>query len=126
MLVRDSLASPAAVRGYRIIITMPEKMSQEKQVVLEALGHQVALLIPHIHGGLIDPPKILFLDVAPRPADQQGRVYVSIVAIGLLWVASRGSGKPMYSGSFKSSLLLVPTSIMTGRHTFGSMPAQAV
>lgn len=27
-----------AVKGYRIIITMPEKMSQEKQVVLESLG----------------------------------------------------------------------------------------
>lgn len=27
-----------AVKGYRIIITMPEKMSREKQVVLEALG----------------------------------------------------------------------------------------
>src|SRR6188474_419618 len=32
------LAMAAAVRGYRVIITMPEKMSQEKQVVLEALG----------------------------------------------------------------------------------------
>ena len=31
------LALAAAVRGYRVIITMPEKMSQEKQVVLEAL-----------------------------------------------------------------------------------------
>src|SRR5512139_367216 len=32
------IAMAAAVRGYRVIITMPEKMSQEKQVVLEALG----------------------------------------------------------------------------------------
>ena len=31
----------AAVRGYRVIITMPEKMSQEKQVVLEALGAEI-------------------------------------------------------------------------------------
>jgi cystathionine beta-synthase len=29
------------VRGYRVIITMPEKMSQEKQVVLEALGAEI-------------------------------------------------------------------------------------
>ncbi len=35
------LALAAAVRGYRIIITMPEKMSQEKQVVLEALGAEI-------------------------------------------------------------------------------------
>lgn len=32
------LALVGAVKGYRVIITMPEKMSQEKQVMLEALG----------------------------------------------------------------------------------------
>ena len=32
------LAMVAAVRGYPLHITMPEKMSQEKQVVMEALG----------------------------------------------------------------------------------------
>lgn len=32
------IALVAAVKGYKVIITMPEKMSQEKQVVLEALG----------------------------------------------------------------------------------------
>jgi len=31
----------AAVKGYRMIITMPEKMSQEKQVVMEALGAEI-------------------------------------------------------------------------------------
>ena len=35
------LALAAAVRGYRMIITMPEKMSHEKQVVLEALGAEI-------------------------------------------------------------------------------------
>jgi cystathionine beta-synthase len=35
------LAMAAAARGYRVIITMPEKMSQEKQVVLEALGAEI-------------------------------------------------------------------------------------
>ena len=35
------LALAAAVRGYRLIITTPEKMSQEKQVVLEALGAEI-------------------------------------------------------------------------------------
>jgi cystathionine beta-synthase len=35
------MALAAAVRGYRMIITMPEKMSQEKQVVLEALGAEI-------------------------------------------------------------------------------------
>ncbi len=35
------MALAAAVRGYRMIITMPEKMSREKQVVLEALGAEI-------------------------------------------------------------------------------------
>lgn len=35
------LAMAAAVYGYRMIITMPEKMSREKQVVLEALGAEI-------------------------------------------------------------------------------------
>jgi cystathionine beta-synthase len=35
------LALAAAVRGYRLVITMPEKMSHEKQVVLEALGAEI-------------------------------------------------------------------------------------
>lgn len=35
------LALAGAVKGYNIIITMPEKMSQEKQVVLEALGAKI-------------------------------------------------------------------------------------
>ncbi len=35
------LALAAAGRGDRVIITMPEKMSQEKQVVLEALGAEI-------------------------------------------------------------------------------------
>jgi cystathionine beta-synthase len=35
------MALAAAVRGYRMIVTMPEKMSREKQVVLEALGAEI-------------------------------------------------------------------------------------
>ena len=40
------MALAAAVKGYRMIITMPEKMSREKQVVLEALGARVTALHP--------------------------------------------------------------------------------
>ena len=35
------MALAAAVKGYRMIITMPQKMSREKQVVLEALGAEI-------------------------------------------------------------------------------------
>lgn len=35
------LALAGAVKGYNVIITMPEKMSREKQVVLEGLGAKI-------------------------------------------------------------------------------------
>ena len=35
------LALAAAVKGYRMIITMPEKMSREKEAVLKALGAEI-------------------------------------------------------------------------------------
>ena len=35
------IALAGAVMGYRVIITMPKKMSQEKQVTLEALGAEI-------------------------------------------------------------------------------------
>lgn len=35
------IALAGAVLGYRVIITMPEKMSREKQVALEALGAEI-------------------------------------------------------------------------------------
>jgi cysteine synthase A len=35
------IALAAVVKGYHVIITMPEKMSQEKQVILEALGAKI-------------------------------------------------------------------------------------
>lgn len=35
------LALAGAVKGYKVVITMPEKMSKEKQVVLEALGAKI-------------------------------------------------------------------------------------
>jgi len=35
------IALAGAVKGYKVIITMPEKMSHEKQVILEALGAKI-------------------------------------------------------------------------------------
>ena len=35
------MALAAAVKGYKMIITMPEKMSKEKEVVLKALGSKI-------------------------------------------------------------------------------------
>ena len=35
------LALAGAVKGYKVVITMPEKMSHEKQVVMEAMGAKI-------------------------------------------------------------------------------------
>ena len=35
------MALVAAVKGYKMIITMPEKMSKEKEVTLKALGAEI-------------------------------------------------------------------------------------
>lgn len=46
------LAMAAAIKGYRMIIVMPTKMSMEKQLVLEALGAQIVRTesnVPHDH-----------------------------------------------------------------------------
>lgn len=40
-LVGVGLALAAAVKGYNMIITMPQKMSMEKEWVLNALGAKV-------------------------------------------------------------------------------------
>jgi len=37
----QGMALASAVKGYRCIITMPEKMSREKQIALEALGAEI-------------------------------------------------------------------------------------
>ena len=44
------MALAAAVKGYKIIITMPEKMSKEKESVLLALGAKLYGLQQRRHG----------------------------------------------------------------------------
>ena len=51
------LALAAAVKGYKLIITMPEKMSMEKEVVLEALGAKIVRTPTEVS---YDDPKSLF------------------------------------------------------------------
>jgi Cysteine synthase len=51
------LALAAAVKGYKLIITMPEKMSMEKEVVLKALGATIVRTPTEVAH---DDPKSLF------------------------------------------------------------------
>ena len=51
------LALAAAVKGYKLIITMPEKMSMEKEVVLKALGATIVRTPTEVSH---DDPKSLF------------------------------------------------------------------
>ncbi len=61
------LAMTAAVRGYRCVFVMPEKMSREKEALLRAYGAEV---IRTANAPLDDPEN--FLSVAVRLADENG------------------------------------------------------
>jgi cystathionine beta-synthase len=61
------LAMAAAVKGYRLIITMPEKMSLEKQRTMEALGAEI---IRTPTEAAYDDPRS-HLSVAMRMANEQ-------------------------------------------------------
>lgn len=61
------LALVAAIRGYRLICVMPQKMSEDKRAVLRALGAEVVITDNAPPG---DPRN--FQEVARRMADERG------------------------------------------------------
>lgn len=77
------LALVGAVKGYKVIITMPEKMSREKQVIIEALGAtiyrtptEVAWDHPNSHISLAkklqkEIPRSFILDQYNNPANPE-------------------------------------------------------
>lgn len=66
------LAQAAAVKGYRLIITMPMKMSEEKRILLRAYGAELILTpteLPHDH-----PDN--YIEVAKRIARENPRTHL--------------------------------------------------
>ncbi len=81
------LALAGAVKGYRVIITMPQKMSREKQVILEALGAEIIRTpteapshSPESHIGVAiklqkELPNAHILDQYANPANPEAHIF---------------------------------------------------
>ncbi|MGE0433989.1 MAG: cystathionine beta-synthase [Planctomycetota bacterium] len=135
------LALAGAVLGYRVVITMPEKMSREKQVVLEALGAEIirtpteaAWDAPESHIGVAkrlvkELPNAHILDQYSNPAnpdahfegtgqeiwdDLEGKVDMCII--------SAGTGGTI-TGISKKLKSLNPDVIIVGADPIGSILA---
>ena len=68
----QGLAMAAAVKGYRCIFTMPDKMSKEKQDSLRAYGAEVIITPTDVPG---DSPEH-YVNVAKRIAEEKNAFYV--------------------------------------------------
>ena len=67
------LALVAAQKGYRLLIVVPDKMSQEKIFHLKAMGAEVVLTRSDVHKGHPE----YYQDVAARLAREKGAFYVN-------------------------------------------------
>ncbi|MBL1218540.1 MAG: pyridoxal-phosphate dependent enzyme [Planctomycetes bacterium] len=67
------LALVAAVKGYKLIVVMPDKMSQEKIDHLQAMGAEVVMTRSDVAKGHPD----YYQEVAQRIADDTGAFYVN-------------------------------------------------
>lgn len=67
------LALVASQKGYRLIIVMPDKMSQEKVYHLKALGAEVRMTRSDVLKGHPE----YYQDMAQRLADEMGAFYVN-------------------------------------------------
>ena len=67
------LALVAAVRGYRLLIVMPDKMSREKVFNVQAMGAEVVLTRSDVQKGHSE----YYQDLAERLADERGGYYIN-------------------------------------------------
>ncbi|HVL47739.1 MAG TPA: cysteine synthase family protein [Candidatus Thermoplasmatota archaeon] len=66
-----ALAQACAVRGYRLVITLPAKMSEEKRRLVKAYGAEL-IVTPNAEPGSRDH----YIEVAKRVARERGGVYL--------------------------------------------------
>ncbi len=67
------LALVAVVRGYRLLIVMPDKMSREKVFNVQAMGAEVVLTRSDVHKGHPE----YYQDLAERLAGERGGYYIN-------------------------------------------------
>lgn len=135
------MALAGAVKGYRVIITMPEKMSHEKQVVLEALGATIirtpteaAWDAPESHIGVAlrmekELPNAHILDQYKNPANPQAHyettgqeIYDALDGKVDMVVIGAGTGGTI-TGVARKLKELVPKCIVVGADPVGSILA---
>lgn len=133
------LAMVGAARGYRVIITMPEKMSQEKEVVLRALGaeiirtpSEVAYDDPASHISVArrlqaTHPRAHILDQYSNPHNPQAHaegtaqeIYDDLQGQVDMVVVGVGTGGSV-SGLARAMRQLAPSCIMVGVDPYGSI-----
>ncbi|KAJ3368636.1 hypothetical protein GGF31_006195 [Allomyces arbusculus] len=136
------LALAAAVKGYRCIITLPEKMSQEKVDVLKALGAEIirtpteaAWDAPESHIGVAkrlnkEIPNSVILDQYANPNNPLAHYYGTaeeiVDALGsdvAMYVAGAGTGGTL-SGTAKRLKEACPKIQIVGLDPVGSILAQ--
>ncbi|KAF8940982.1 cystathionine beta-synthase [Dissophora ornata] len=136
------LALAAAVKGYRTIITLPEKMSQEKVDVLKALGAEIvrtpteaAWDAPESHIGVAkrlnkEIPNSVILDQYSNPYNPvthydhtAEEIYRACDGQVDMLVAGAGTGGTI-TGIARKLKALCPNVIIVGVDPFGSILAQ--
>ncbi|KAF9575741.1 hypothetical protein EC968_001932 [Mortierella alpina] len=136
------LALAAAVKGYRTIITLPEKMSQEKVDVLKALGAEIvrtpteaAWDAPESHIGVAkrlnaEIPNSVILDQYANPYNPvthydhtAEEIYRSCNGQVDMFVAGAGTGGTI-TGIARKLKALCPNVVIVGVDPHGSILAQ--
>lgn len=107
-----ALAQACAVRGYDLLITIPEKMSREKVRLVEAFGAET-IVTPNAEPG--DPDH--YVEVAKHLADERGGVYLDQFANPANARAHQETTGPEIADGFEDG----PAVVVAGAGTGGTI-----